>query len=40
MKSANRRAKQQQAIGIILVVLLAALFVFARYRHAIHLTLK
>jgi hypothetical protein len=36
MKSPNRRAWQQQAIGIILISLLAFLFVIARFWRTIH----
>jgi hypothetical protein len=40
MKSPNRRAWQQQAIGIILITLVTALYVFARYWRALHLSLR
>jgi hypothetical protein len=40
MTAPNRRAWQQQTLGIILIVLVAAMYVFARYRHALHLSLR
>jgi hypothetical protein len=40
MTAPNRRAWQQQTLGIILIVLVAVVYVFARYRHALHLFLR